>query len=195
MITKSTSRLRGFGCLRKGTSVKRIFCVLAAGSVATVMVGCTSLSADRQAAGPATTQLSTSVNPTICEGECVWDVTAAGTDRLIVENGATVIFAHNKAPVPSAEISVLCWSAGDDVEAGSCTEDGKQPPAELGITTSTVTKDGIQWPALVVQSLPVQDGTNDPVLALPATVLMAVDTGDEGVLPVTVEVACCNRIN
>ncbi|MFM8351779.1 MAG: hypothetical protein ACKN9D_12025 [Actinomycetales bacterium] len=164
-------------------------------TVAALVAGCSTTSADRQAAGSAGSQLSPSVNPTICEGECVWDVTAGGTDRLIAENGATVIFAHNNAPVASADIGVLCWSAGDDVEAGSCTEDGKQPPAELGITATTVTRNGVQWPALLVRSVPVDDGTSEPVLALPATVLMAVDTGDEGILPLTVEIACCNRIS
>ncbi|MFM7148095.1 MAG: hypothetical protein ACKOW5_17425, partial [Actinomycetales bacterium] len=68
-------------------------------------------------------------------------------------------------------------------------------PAELGITATTVTRNGVQWPALLVRSVPVDDGTSEPVLALPATVLMAVDTGDEGILPLTVEIACCNRIS
>ena len=168
---------------------------MAALALATLAVGCSSGSADRQAAGASSDPLTLPSCGELFDGECVWDITQDGPDSLVVENGSTVLFAHNGQPATGANISVLCWSAGNDVDAGSCTEDGKQPPVELGISMTTVTQGGRQWPALQVRSLPVEDGTSEPVLALPATVVVGVNTSDEGILPVTVEVACCNRLS
>jgi hypothetical protein len=173
----------------------KVFSVIAAMTLAGLVGACASASTDRQAAGPDSGGSPAPSCGEIFDGQCVWDISLDGPDDLTVENGSTVLFSHNQLPATSVDISVLCWSAGDDAYAGSCTDDGLQPPTELGISMTTVTQDGQQWPALAVKSMPIAEGDGEPLLALPATVLLGVNTGDQGILPVTVEVACCARLD
>lgn len=164
--------------------------VALAAALAVLATGCSS-GASRQAAGadsallPACTVDSTS--------ECTAEASLDSQDRVLVSNGATVVFTRNGAPVQAASLSVLCWSEGDDVEAGSCTEDGKVPPPQVDIKATTLAKDGTQWPALAVRVGTMTDANGEEYLPLPATALMGVTT-DQGILPITVEVACCERL-
>ena len=162
--------------------------------VALLLVGCSSGSQSREAAG-IDGMTAGSVTLPVCDMDststCASEVSLAGEDRVIVSNGATVVFTRKGEPVQTANLGVLCWSPDDDVEAGTCTDDGKQPPAEVDIRASTVSVGGKQWPPLAITVRPLKDDQGEEYLPLPATALMSVTT-DEGTLPITVEVACCH---
>jgi len=170
--------------------VKRSTLIVAVG-VTVLATGCGG-SQSRQAAGPeaAAPWAACTIDSS---AECAFEVSLNGADNLIVNNGATVVFTRNGDPVQAAALDVLCWSEGEDVEAGSCTNDGKVPPAAVDIKATTVAKDGKQWPALAIRVGLVKDSEGQEVVATPATALMGV-TSDEGTLPITVEVTCCDRI-
>jgi hypothetical protein len=163
-------------------------------ATALLLAGCGGGTQSRQAAGGEGGLLAAMPACDIdVQGNCSFEVSLDGADRVIVDNGATVVFTRNGDPVQAADLSNLCWSPGDDTEAGSCTEDGKQPPAEVDIRATSVSEGGKQWPALSVKVSQVKDDQGELYLPLPATALMGVRT-DEGTVPITVEVACCNSL-
>ncbi len=178
----------------KGMAMTRIgMCAVVAGAL--LLAGCGGGSQSREAAGDNAGALGSIPACDIDSAStCTWEVSLDGEDQLVVSNGATVIFTRNGEPVQQADLDVLCWSMGEDTQAGSCTEDGKRPPAEVDIRSTTVSQGGKQWPALAIAVRSVKDDQGEDYLPLPATALMGV-TSDQGILPFTVEVACCNFIN
>lgn len=168
-------------------------CAVVAGAL--LLVGCGGESQSREAAADVNAgALAIPACDIDSASICTWEVSLDGKDRLIVSNGATVVFTREGEPVPKADLDVLCWSMDDDTEAGRCTDDGKQPPAEVDIRSTTVSQGGKQWPALAIAVRTVKDDQGEDYLPLPATALMGV-TSDRGILQFTIEVACCTFIN
>ena len=151
------------------------------------LAGCSSTDTGREAA-------SVGALPECTYGfaaECIVPVPSEVT--TVVNNGSTVVFAEQSAPVTGVAVSEICWSAEGDVDATTCASEETQLPEWVNIQRTNVESVGKSWPALSIQVLETPDTNDELFMPLPATVALTV-TGASGTSTVNLEVACCDRV-